>query len=55
VIEGESDLERAGTVEGLPVAPPAGPTLEAARVPLERTLIDAHVVLICAKKKSRQT
>ena len=44
----ESDLERAATAEGLPVAPSAAPVLEAARVPLERSLIDARVVLICA-------
>src|SRR5207245_9476046 len=48
VTEGESDLERAATAEGLPVAPSVGPALEAARVPLERSLIDARVVLICA-------
>jgi len=44
----ESDLKRAVTAEGLPVAPSAAPVLEAARVPLERSLIDARVVLICA-------
>ncbi|HLJ75310.1 MAG TPA: chloride channel protein, partial [Thermoanaerobaculia bacterium] len=43
----ESDLDRAATAEGLPVAPSAALTLEAARVPLERSLIDARVVLLC--------
>ncbi|HUJ15744.1 MAG TPA: chloride channel protein [Thermoanaerobaculia bacterium] len=43
----DSDLERAATAEGLPVAPSVAPALEAARVPLERTLIDMRVVVIC--------
>jgi chloride channel protein, CIC family len=43
-----SDLDRASTAEGLPVAPSAALTLEAARVPLERSLIDGRVVLLCA-------
>jgi chloride channel protein, CIC family len=36
------------TTEGLPVAPSLGPTLEAARVPIERALVGSRVVLISA-------
>ncbi len=45
--DSEFEIERAATAEGLPVAPAAAATLEAARVPLERSLIDARVVLLC--------
>ncbi|HEY8134271.1 MAG TPA: chloride channel protein [Thermoanaerobaculia bacterium] len=41
-------IESAATAEGLPIAPSVAPALEAARVPLERSLIDARVVVICA-------
>ena len=43
-----SDLDQAATAEGLPVAPSAALTIEAARVPLERSLIDKRVVIISA-------
>jgi len=48
VKDNPSDLDQAATAEGLPVAPAASLTIEAARVPLERSLIDGRVVLICA-------
>ncbi|HEV2719341.1 MAG TPA: chloride channel protein [Thermoanaerobaculia bacterium] len=44
---GEFEVESAATQEGLPVATSAGPVLEQARVPLERSLIDKRVVLLC--------
>ena len=43
-----SDLDQAATAEGLPIDPSASLAIEAARVPLERSLIDGRVVLICA-------
>src|SRR5262245_6015991 len=41
-------LEAAATSEGLPVAPSMGPLLESVRLPVERTLLDARVVFLCA-------
>lgn len=43
----EFDVESAATREGLPIATSAGPLLAETRVPLERSLIDKRVVLIC--------
>jgi H+/Cl- antiporter ClcA len=43
----ELEIERGATAEGLPVAPGTGDALDSARVPLERTLIDGRVVLVC--------
>jgi H+/Cl- antiporter ClcA/CBS domain-containing protein len=48
VTRGEFEVESAATREGLPVATAAGPLLAEARVPLERSLIDKRVVLLCA-------
>jgi chloride channel protein, CIC family len=48
VKDNPSDLDQAATAEGLPVAPSASLAIEAARVPLERSLIDRRVLLICA-------
>src|SRR5262245_34084537 len=42
------NLEAAATSEGLPVAPSMGPLLESVRLPVERTLLDARVVFLCA-------
>ena len=42
------NLETAATGEGLPVAPSMGPLLGHTRTPVERTLIDRRVVLLCA-------
>jgi H+/Cl- antiporter ClcA/CBS domain-containing protein len=42
----DTDLDRAATQEGLPVAPSVAAALENASVPLERSLIDTRVVLI---------
>jgi H+/Cl- antiporter ClcA/predicted transcriptional regulator len=42
-----SNIERAATAEGLPVAPGASETIQSARVPLERALIDRRVVALC--------
>ena len=44
--EPESELKRASTTEGLPIAPSIGPILEAARVPPVTSLVDARVVAI---------
>jgi CIC family chloride channel protein len=41
-------LETAATTEGVPIAPEAGPVLEQARMPVDRTLIDGRTVTICA-------
>ena len=41
-----SDVDRAATAEGIPIAPSAAAAIEATRIPLERTLIDARVVLV---------
>jgi H+/Cl- antiporter ClcA/CBS domain-containing protein len=43
---GVHGIEEGATTEGLPVAPSAGATLDAARVPLGRTRIDGRVVVI---------
>jgi len=42
------DVIKGATTEALPVAPSLAPTLEAARVPTERSLVDARVVFISA-------
>ena len=42
------DVVTGATTEGIPVAPSMGPTLEAARVPTERALVDQRVVLMSA-------
>jgi len=42
------DVIKGATTDALPVAPSLAPTLEAARVPAERSLVDARVVLISA-------
>ena len=42
------NLESAATSEGVPVAPSMGPLLDRMRLPVERTLLDARVVLVCA-------
>ena len=44
---GEFEVESAATREGLPVATSAGPLLAEASVPLERSLIDRRIVLLC--------
>jgi H+/Cl- antiporter ClcA/CBS domain-containing protein len=41
-------FESAATSEGVPIAPAMGPSVERARLPIERALIDRRVVLICA-------
>jgi H+/Cl- antiporter ClcA len=41
------DIERASTTDGLPVAPGLGPSLEAARVPVETRPIDRRVAWLC--------
>src|SRR4029077_6009696 len=41
-------IENAATTEGVPIAPAAGAAIQAARVPLERALIDRRVLMICA-------
>ena len=46
-MHGEHQVERALTTEGLPVSPSLGPTLEAAAVPIEASLVDSRVVVIC--------
>lgn len=43
----DHEVSRAATTEGLPVSPSLGPTLEAAHVPPQSTLVDARVVVIC--------
>ncbi|MGZ6124841.1 MAG: chloride channel protein [Myxococcales bacterium] len=43
-----SEIVSGQTTEGLPVAPSLGPSLELARVPPERALVDGRVVYICA-------
>jgi len=40
------DLIKGATTEALPVAPSLAPTLESARVPTERSLVDLRVVLV---------
>ena len=40
------DILTGATTDALPVAPTIGPTLEAARVPPERSLVDARVVMV---------
>ena len=40
-------IESAATSEGVPVAPSLGPTVERARVPVERSTLDRRVVMIC--------
>jgi CIC family chloride channel protein len=47
-MKSEIGVEQGATAEGLPVAPSAGLALADARVPLEKTAIDARVVVICA-------
>jgi H+/Cl- antiporter ClcA len=42
------DVERASTTGGLPVAPGLGPSLDAARVPVESRPVDRRVVVLCA-------
>jgi len=44
----EPDLEGGASTEGVPVAPSLAPTFEAARVPIERSTLDARVVVISA-------
>src|SRR5205814_2341576 len=48
VTRGDFEVESAATREGLPVETAAGPLLAEARIPLERSLIDRRVVLLCA-------
>jgi chloride channel protein, CIC family len=47
VTRGEFEVESGATREGLPVTTGAGPLLADAKVPLERSLIDRRVVLLC--------
>src|SRR5438874_5668446 len=42
------DVIKGATTDALPVAPSLAPTLEAARVPAERSLVDSRVVLVSA-------
>lgn len=44
----ELEIERGATTEGVPVAPSLAPSLEAARVPADRMLIDRRIVVISA-------
>jgi H+/Cl- antiporter ClcA len=44
---GEHEVERASTTEGLPVSMSLGPSLEAAQVPTQPSLVDARVVYLC--------
>src|SRR3954469_14085660 len=44
----EHEIERASTTDGLPISPSLGPTLEAAAVPAQASLVDARVVLLSA-------
>jgi H+/Cl- antiporter ClcA/CBS domain-containing protein len=48
VTRGDFEIENTATREGLPVETAAGPMLAEARIPLERSLIDKRVVLLCA-------
>ena len=41
-------LEAAATSEGVPVAPSIGSLLDRLRVPVDRTVLDARAVLVCA-------
>ncbi len=41
------EVERGATTEGVPVAPSLAPAVEAARVPVDRVLIDKGVVILC--------
>ncbi len=41
------ELERGATTEGVPVAPSLAPSMEAARVPVDRLVVDKHVVILC--------
>jgi len=43
----EFEIHSTATNEGIPVAPSLAPALDSARVPVERTLIDQRVVLLC--------
>ena len=43
----EHEVERASTTDGLPVSPSIGPTLEAAQVPQQASLVDRRVVYLC--------
>ena len=43
----ELEVESGATADGVPVAPSLGPSLDALRVPRERSLIDARVVGVC--------
>jgi H+/Cl- antiporter ClcA/CBS domain-containing protein len=45
-VKSENAVERASTTEGLPVSPSLGPTLDAAAVPAQSSLVDRRVVLI---------
>jgi CIC family chloride channel protein len=47
-LKSESDLDRAATSEGVPVAPALAPAIESARMPAERSLLDGRTVLISA-------
>ncbi|HEX9162628.1 MAG TPA: chloride channel protein [Thermoanaerobaculia bacterium] len=42
-----ADVTTAATTEGVPVAPSISAALENARVPIERTLIDRRVLMLC--------
>src|SRR5262249_49098284 len=44
----EQEISRASTIEGLPVAPSLGPTLQAEELPKGETLVDKRVLLISA-------
>src|SRR5436190_16352258 len=41
------EVERGATSDGLPIAPSMADSIEAARIPVERSLIDGRVVVIC--------
>ncbi|MEA2570133.1 MAG: hypothetical protein QOI24_2134 [Acidobacteriota bacterium] len=41
------EVERGATSDGLPIAPSMADSIEAARIPVERSLIDKRVVVIC--------
>src|SRR3954469_12909712 len=43
----DHDVERAATTEGLPVSVSMGPALAQANVPVESSLVNKRVVLIC--------
>jgi chloride channel protein, CIC family len=41
------EVERGATTEGVPVAPSLASSIEAARVPVDRAVVDKRVVILC--------